>query len=70
MGITFRELNKLSVNFCNICLLADPDGKIFKDLWNVGTSYLDNKFYFFEVTSSKYIGSLVTINSDLKAPLM
>lgn len=32
----------------------DPDGKIWKDLWNVGTNYLDNKFYFFEVTSSKY----------------
>ncbi|XP_066927374.1 uncharacterized protein [Clytia hemisphaerica] len=26
----------------------DPEGKIWKDLWNVGTSYLDNKFYFFE----------------------
>ena len=31
----------------------DPEGKIWKDLWNVGTNYLDNKFYFFEAGSSK-----------------
>jgi len=29
----------------------DPEGKIWKDLWNVGTNYLDNKFYFFEAGS-------------------
>lgn len=29
----------------------DPEGKIFKDIWNVGTNYLENKYYFFETTS-------------------
>jgi len=29
----------------------DPQGNIFKDVWNVGTNYLENKFYFYEMQS-------------------
>lgn len=28
-----------------------PDGKIMEDIWNVGTQYLENKFYFYEMSS-------------------
>ena len=31
----------------------DPDGKIFKDIWNMGTNYMDNKFYFYEMNGSE-----------------
>ncbi|XP_065649943.1 uncharacterized protein LOC100207796 isoform X3 [Hydra vulgaris] len=29
----------------------DPQGKIFKDIWNLGTNYMDNKFYYYEMIS-------------------
>merc|ERR1711964_768348 len=28
-----------------------PDGKIMADIWNVGTQYLENKFYYYEMSS-------------------
>merc|ERR1711937_344149 len=27
------------------------DGKVMEDLWNVGTQYLENKFYYYEMSS-------------------
>ena len=31
----------------------DPEGKIFKDIWNMGTNYMENKFYFYEMNGSE-----------------
>ena len=47
--------------FCNIylysnvhlSLFAAPEGKVWEDIWNVGTQYLDNKFYYYEISAGK-----------------
>jgi len=28
-----------------------PEGKVWEDIWNVGTQYLDNKFYYYEISA-------------------